>query len=180
MYAYPFICCSMKKNSLFSLVIDIQENVTISCENTGPLEDLCFELEEEDLSDFSVLSVATAFDNSCPNGEFSVCLYLFILLLVTHVNLLHYYDEVMYAMFEATSTAFDDPDFVKVRASSEDSLSELDGVDICFHTSFIANMRAKEANTITYLADNVSRVDTTWTVPLPRDWCSSGGTSEWR
>ena len=85
----------------------------------------------------------------------------------------------MYAMFEAASTAFDDAEFVNVRASYEDRLAELVGVDMCFHTSLIANMRDKEVNTITYLAKDVSSADTAWTVPLPRDWCTYGGDSEW-
>lgn len=84
-------------------------------------------------------------------------------------------------MFEAASTqVYDDTEFVNVRANSGNRLNELMQVETCFRTSLIPNMRARESSTITYLAEDVSKVNTSWTVPLPLDWCINKTHSGWR
>ena len=85
-----------------------------------------------------------------------------------------------YAMFDATSnTAYNDPEFVSVKASSEMKLSTLAGVDICFQTSLLPNARARDANTITYLAQDYTNVSSSYTVPLPYDYCVGDTSTTW-
>ena len=81
-------------------------------------------------------------------------------------------------MYDAAAQTYDDEEFVSVKASSDERLSELADIDMCFHTSLLPNARAKEANTITYLGDSED-ASTSWTVPLPYDWCLNDGTEEW-
>eukprot|EP00579_Thalassiosira_antarctica_P032110 CAMPEP_0202001902 /NCGR_PEP_ID=MMETSP0905-20130828/7899_1 /ASSEMBLY_ACC=CAM_ASM_000554 /TAXON_ID=420261 /ORGANISM="Thalassiosira antarctica, Strain CCMP982" /LENGTH=73 /DNA_ID=CAMNT_0048558697 /DNA_START=678 /DNA_END=896 /DNA_ORIENTATION=+ len=69
---------------------------------------------------------------------------------------------------------------VKARASHEDKLPVLDGIDLCFRTSLMPNARAIEADTITYLAQDSNNVSSSYTVPLPYDWCAGDQVSECR
>ena len=88
--------------------------------------------------------------------------------------------QIVYAMFNATSNSvYDDPEFVSVKASSQMKLKTLDGVDICFHTSLLPNARAYDANTITYLAQDYTNVSSSYTVPLPYDYCVGDTTTTW-
>ncbi|KAL7555238.1 hypothetical protein ACHAWF_019039 [Thalassiosira exigua] len=130
-----------------------QANLTVSCD--GPFEDICTKLDSEDpfKSDLYLMSLASAFNYSWPN--------------------------IVFAMFEATSKEFDDEDMVDVKASFEQKLPVLDGIDVCFHTSLLPNARARGSNTITYLAKDVDDPNTTYTVPLPYDWCVGDQDSEW-
>ena len=87
---------------------------------------------------------------------------------------------IVYAMFNATSNSvYDDSEFVSVKASSQTKLSTLDGVDICFHTSLLPNARAYDANTITYLAQDYTNISSSYTVPLPYDYCVGDTTTTW-
>jgi hypothetical protein len=88
--------------------------------------------------------------------------------------------EVVYAMFNATSASvYNDPSMVSVKASSQNKLAALNGVDVCFHTSLLPNARARDANTITYLAEDYTNVSSSFTVPLPRDYCVGDRNAGW-
>lgn len=88
--------------------------------------------------------------------------------------------EIVYAMYNATSTmVYDDPNMVSVKASSSEKLVDLSGVDICFHTSLLPNARARDADTITYLARDYTNVSSSYTVPLPYDYCVGDTETEW-
>jgi hypothetical protein len=88
--------------------------------------------------------------------------------------------EIVYAMFNATSNmAYNDPNMVNVKASSSEKLSQLSGVDICFQTSLLPNARARDANTITYLAKDYTNVSSSYTVPLPYDYCIGDTETTW-
>jgi len=88
--------------------------------------------------------------------------------------------EVVYAMFNATSNmVYNDPNMVNVKASSSNKLSQLSGVDICFHTSLLPNARARDANTITYLAKDYTNVSSSYTVPLAYDYCVGDTETKW-
>ena len=82
-------------------------------------------------------------------------------------------------MYDAAAQTYDDEEFVSVKASSDERLSELADIDMCFHTSLLPNARSKESNTITYLGEDSEDASTSWTVPLPYDWCLNDGTEEW-
>jgi hypothetical protein len=88
--------------------------------------------------------------------------------------------EIVYAMFNATSNmAYNDPNMVNVKASSTDKLSQLSGVDVCFHTSLLPNARARDANTITYLANDYTNVSSSYTVPIAYDYCVGDTETKW-
>jgi len=87
--------------------------------------------------------------------------------------------EIVYAMYNATSVSvFNDPEFLSVKASSQTKLSAMAGVDICFHTSLLPNARAFDADTITYLAKDHTNISSSYTVPIPYDYCI-GDTTTW-
>jgi len=67
---------------------------------------------------------------------------------------------------------------LNVRASHEEKIDQLKGIEICFHTSLMPNIRDSEASTITYLVE--PNTTNAYTVPLANDWCVSDYTSEWR
>ena len=46
-------------------------------------------------------------------------------------------------MYDAAAQTYDDEEFVSVKASSDEKLSELADIDMCFHTSLLPNARAK-------------------------------------
>ena len=46
-------------------------------------------------------------------------------------------------MYDAAAQTYDDEEFVSVKASSDERLSELADIDMCFHTSLLPNARAK-------------------------------------
>lgn len=82
-------------------------------------------------------------------------------------------------MFDAASKTYNDSEFVSVKASSDERLSELSGIDMCFHSSLLPNARAREANSITYLASDVANASSSYTVPLPVNWCVNDAGSDW-
>jgi hypothetical protein len=88
--------------------------------------------------------------------------------------------ETFYAMYNATSTmAYNDPNFVSVKASSSEKLSQLSGVDVCVHTALLPNARARDADTITYLVKDYTNASTSYTVPLPYDYCVGDMEATW-
>ena len=50
---------------------------------------------------------------------------------------------------------------------------------MCFHSSLLPNARAREANSITYLASDVANASSSYTVPLPVNWCVNDAGSDW-
>lgn len=128
-----------------------QANVSFSC---GPFANICSELPSDSplASTLPLAGVAESFNYS--------------------------WAAVMYAMFNATSETYGDADMATVSATSGEKLSSL-GVDICFHTSMIPNVRSRESNTITYLAKDTDNVSSAYTTLLPFDWCVSEDTEEW-
>lgn len=88
--------------------------------------------------------------------------------------------EIVYAMYNATSSmVYDDPNMLSVKASSSEKLADLSGVDVCFHTSLLPNARARDADTITYLAKDYYNASSSYTVPLPYDYCIGDTDEEW-
>lgn len=88
--------------------------------------------------------------------------------------------EIVHAMYNATSNmVYDDPNMLSVKASSSEKLADLSGVDVCFHTSLLPNARAFDADTITYLAKDYTNVSSSYTVPLPYDYCIGDTDEEW-
>ena len=51
-----------------------QTNITISCENAGPLQELCEVAQDDAVMDFDVFSIAAAFDYSWANSELFIVL----------------------------------------------------------------------------------------------------------
>ena len=52
-----------------------QTNITISCENAGPLQELCEVAQDDAVMNFDIFSIAAAFDYSWANSEFIVLLF---------------------------------------------------------------------------------------------------------
>lgn len=85
----------------------------------------------------------------------------------------------MIDQFQTTSKLYDDTaNILTVRASHEDKIDQLRGIEICFHSSLMPNIRDSETSTITYLVEPNTR--NAYTVPLANDWCVSDHTSQWR
>jgi len=102
----------------------------------------------------------------------------------TFIPLAYYYNfswaETFYAMYNATSTmVYSDPDFASVKASSSAKVPQLNGVDVCVHMALLPNARARDADTITYLAKDYTNASTSYTVPLPYDYCVGDMESTW-
>ena len=99
------------------------------------------------------------------------------------IPLVLYYNEswpqIVYAMFDAASATYNDPNMVSVEASYEDKILQMAGVDVCFHTSILPNARAKVNNTITYLAKDFMNASSSYTVPLPYDYCVGDNVNAW-
>ena len=101
-----------------------------------------------------------------------------LLPLVSYYN--YSWPEIVYAMYNATSNmVYNDPDMTSVRASSSEKLSQLTGVDLCFHMSLLPNARARDADTITYLAKDYTNVSSSYTVPLAYDYCVGDAETKW-
>ena len=133
-----------------------QSNIPPTC---GILQDLC--------------DMVGTSSSSGPLAEIAMLLPL--------ANFYNYsWPEIVHAMYNATSNmVYNDLDMTSVKASSSEKLSQLTGVDLCFQMSLLPNARARDASTITYLAKDYTNLSSSYTVPLPYDYCIGDTGTKW-